>query len=49
MRILELRQEMMTAQGESFDLTEFYNIALGSGAMPLELLTEVIEGGITGE
>ena len=41
--ILELRQQMSTAQGEAFDLRQFHNLILGNGAMPLDLLTQVVE------
>jgi len=49
LRILALRQQMMEAQGEAFDLREFHNILLGNGAMPLDLLTQVIEGRLAGQ
>jgi uncharacterized protein (DUF885 family) len=42
-RLLELRQQMMTAQGEAFDLREFHNLVLGSGAVPLDILTQVFQ------
>ena len=45
LRILELRQQMMEAQGEAFDLGEFHDLILGSGAMPLDVLTRVVEAG----
>ncbi len=43
LRILELRQQMMDAQGEAFDLRAFHNLILGGGSMPLDVLTRVIE------
>jgi uncharacterized protein (DUF885 family) len=43
LRILELRQQSMDAQGDAFDLAEFHNLVLGSGAMPLDVLTQVVE------
>jgi uncharacterized protein (DUF885 family) len=42
LRILELRQQMMDAQGDAFDLRAFHNLVLGGGAMPLEVLTQVV-------
>ena len=41
-RILEARQHMMDEMGDQFDLKEFHNILLGSGAMPLDILDQVI-------
>jgi uncharacterized protein (DUF885 family) len=43
LRILELRQQAMDAQGAAFDLAEFHNLILGGGAMPLDVLTQVVE------
>jgi uncharacterized protein (DUF885 family) len=48
-RILELRQQMIEAQGEAFDLRQFHNLLLGSGAMPLDLLTQVFASELAGE
>jgi len=41
-RILEARQRVMNELGDQFDLKEFHNILLGSGAMPLDILDQVI-------
>ena len=41
-KILELRQQAMDELGDSFDLTEFHNLLLGSGAIPLYILEKVI-------
>ena len=41
-RILEARQRMMDELGNQYDLKEFHNILLGSGAMPLDILDQVI-------
>ena len=43
LRLLELRQQSMDAQGAAFDLAAFHNLILGSGAMPLDVLTQIIE------
>jgi len=42
MHILDLRQQMMDVQGDAFDLRAFHNIILGGGAMPLDVLTQVV-------
>jgi uncharacterized protein (DUF885 family) len=44
MKILDLRQQAMDELGERFDLKEFHNLILGSGAMPLDILERVING-----
>jgi uncharacterized protein (DUF885 family) len=41
-KILEARQRAMDEMGDQFDLKEFHNLLLGSGAMPLEILDQVI-------
>ena len=41
-RILEARQRVMNELGDQFDLKEFHNILLGSGAIPLDILDQVI-------
>jgi uncharacterized protein (DUF885 family) len=41
-KILEARQRVMNELGDQFDLKEFHNILLGSGAMPLDILDQVI-------
>ena len=43
-KILEARQRAMDELGDQFDLKEFHNILLGSGAMPLDILDQVITG-----
>jgi uncharacterized protein (DUF885 family) len=43
-KILEARQRAMDELGDQFDLKEFHNFLLGSGAMPLEILDQVITG-----
>jgi uncharacterized protein (DUF885 family) len=49
LRILELRQQMMDAQGEAFDLRAFHNLILGGGSMPLDVLSEVVASAIGGD
>jgi uncharacterized protein (DUF885 family) len=41
-KIMQERQRVQDALGDQFDLKEFHNILLGSGAMPLQTLDEVI-------
>ena len=41
--ILALRQRAMDELGEDFDFSEFHQVVLGSGSMPLEILERVVE------
>lgn len=41
-KILEARQRAMDELGDQFDLKEFHNLLLGSGAMPLDMLDQVM-------
>jgi len=41
-KILELRQRAMDELGSQFDLKEFHNLLLASGAMPLDILEQVM-------
>lgn len=41
-KILEVRQRVMDELGNQFDLKEFHNLLLGSGAMPLDILEQVM-------
>jgi uncharacterized protein (DUF885 family) len=43
-KILELRQQVKDELGDQFDLKEFHNLLLGSGAMPLDILERVMNG-----
>jgi uncharacterized protein (DUF885 family) len=42
--ILELRERARAALGEDFDIREFHDAVLKNGAMPLQILEQVIEG-----
>ncbi len=42
MKILELRERAKSALGDKFDLKEFHNVVLKNGAVPLEILDELI-------
>jgi uncharacterized protein (DUF885 family) len=41
-KILEARQRAMDELGDQFNLKEFHNVLLGNGAMPLDILDQVI-------
>jgi len=43
LKILELRQRVMQALGDEFNITEFHNLLLENGAMPLEILEGVVD------
>lgn len=43
MEILRLRGEARSALGEAFDLRDFHDVVLGSGAVPLAILRELVE------
>lgn len=42
MKILELREKAKMELGEKFDLKEFHNVVLKNGAVPLDILEELI-------
>jgi uncharacterized protein (DUF885 family) len=44
LKVLSLRQKAKDALGEKFDLREFHNVVLGSGALPLTLLEKSVDG-----
>jgi uncharacterized protein (DUF885 family) len=44
--ILELRARAQSRLGEAFDLRDFHDVVLGSGALPLELLERVVDAWI---
>jgi uncharacterized protein (DUF885 family) len=41
-KILELRQRMMDALGDAFDLKAFHDLVLGSGPVPLTILEKIV-------
>jgi len=43
LKILELRQRMMQALGDDFNIKEFHKLILENGAMPLEILERVVD------
>jgi uncharacterized protein (DUF885 family) len=45
-RIMELRQHAMDLLGDQFDIKEFHNMILGNGAMPLDILEQVVNNTI---
>ncbi|HEX9651493.1 MAG TPA: DUF885 domain-containing protein [Cyclobacteriaceae bacterium] len=44
MKILELREKAKSELGEKFDLRKFHNVVLKNGAVPLEILEDLIDG-----
>ena len=46
LKILELRHRAMVSLGADFDIKEFHNIMLTNGAMPLEVLEQLVDGWI---
>ena len=42
-KILELRQRAMDQLGDQFELTEFHNVVLGNGSLPLDVLDRVVD------
>ena len=43
LELMRLRDEARAALGDEFDLREFHRVVLGQGALPLELLRDVVE------
>ena len=43
LKILELREMAKTALGARFDLRDFHDVVLKNGAVPLEILEEVVQ------
>jgi len=43
MKILELRERAKKKLGDKFDLKEFHNVVLKNGAVPLDILDEIVE------
>jgi hypothetical protein len=46
LKILELRERAKTALGDRFDLKEFHDQVLDTGALPLDVLSDRIDGWI---
>ena len=42
-KLLELRAQMQSRQGEQFDLRQFHNLVLTGAAMPLDSLDALVE------
>ena len=43
LKILELRQEAESILGDDFDIREFHDVFLASGAVPLSILEENVD------
>jgi uncharacterized protein (DUF885 family) len=43
LELLRLRAEARERQGERFDIRRFHDVVLGSGALPLPVLRQVVE------
>jgi uncharacterized protein (DUF885 family) len=46
LKIAELRQKASRDLGKSFDIREFHDVVLGSGAVPLDVLEKIVNGWI---
>jgi uncharacterized protein (DUF885 family) len=42
LKILEVRQKAKDALGDQFDLVEFHNVILRNGAVPLDILEQIV-------
>ena len=42
-KILELREKAKNELGEDFDLREFHNVVLKNGAVPLDILEQIVD------
>ena len=47
MKILELRQKAMDELGDRFDLRDFHDVVLKNGAVPLDILEQIVDDYIT--
>jgi len=43
-KILELREKAQTALGDKFDIKQFHDVVLKNGAVPLDILEQIIDG-----
>jgi uncharacterized protein (DUF885 family) len=42
-KMLELREKARTALGDSFDIRDFHDVVLRNGAVPLNVLEQLID------
>jgi uncharacterized protein (DUF885 family) len=49
LKLLELRDRAKKALGDKFDLRAFHDEVLGSGALPLDVLSDRIDGWIAAQ
>ncbi|MGI8830084.1 MAG: DUF885 family protein, partial [Candidatus Limnocylindria bacterium] len=47
LELLRLRAEARARQGDRFDIRHFHDVVLGSGALPLPVLRQVVERSLT--
>ena len=43
MKILELRDKAKSSLGDKFDLRDFHDVILKNGAVPLDILTRLVD------
>ncbi len=43
MKILELREKAKTALGDKFNLSDFHDVVLKNGAVPLDILEQLVD------
>jgi len=43
LKILELRQRTKDELGDQFDIKEFHNLVIGNGALPLDILEQLVD------
>jgi uncharacterized protein (DUF885 family) len=49
LKLLELRQKAQTALGPKFSLTAFHDLVLDSGALPMDVLEQQVDGWIAAQ
>lgn len=49
MKMLELREKAKSSLGDKFDLRDFHDVILKNGAVPLDILTRLVDQYIAGK
>ena len=49
LKIIELREKAKQALGDKFDIRQFHDVILGSGAVPLQVLENMVDSWITSQ